>query len=266
MKSADHTTSSSATKPVEPATQYDRVVGESKRPRLAIIHLLVLTACIALVLGLTRVFWLPGQGRPATATENVVWLVAGFLGGTAMSGAFLALARWAKLRAYPVHPGEWLWLAAGAAVFVTFLLLLPLAGPIVVSSNAVELKREVLLIAFFPGIGSHLALLVLAGARIAERHWRTVLLVCFFASLLQCGGSVVALPRYEVILESGMGSLLWVFPGLVRSSAVLVGALPEWRWEPERPWSHWAGVVLQFALDAFPILIVTTAAIARHSS
>jgi hypothetical protein len=230
------------------ATEYVPVAPEDQGPRLAIVHLLVLTACIALVLALTRIVWLPGRYASATVFENLVWLAIGFWVGTALSGAMLAVAQWKASRPYPIHPGEWLWLANGATVFVGLLVYAPGAA-LLERPALMRVAEGLLLCGLIPGFYLHLLVLIVAAARVDETHWRANIVVCALSYPLQCG-CCTFFPAATTRMHPDIGWLFLLAPALLRLATVLIASTVDLRRANKRPWSHWTGLSLQVALDA----------------
>lgn len=105
------------------------------RPRLGIIHLLLWMACVAVYFAFRNTYaglYGGSQRGPAVDTFRVIY---GIGAGTAMAGAVLFAASRLRGIAFPIHPGEFLWVLYGLAevlhwMYQGLLLCLEIMGAI----------------------------------------------------------------------------------------------------------------------------------------
>lgn len=218
---------------------------DAEAPRLSIAHLLGLAVWLAILFGvLQSCGWdVPGllrsdaEGKSAshvilgqvTITVWTVWMA------TTLAGLGLLIERRWRGQAYPVHPGEYLWILlafrCACGVFPWALVVPYLSVPLLPS----------LLMRGFGG-----ALDLWAWIRMDRRRWRVYLgvwIACELATTVGMPHIYAATPRQALVILSLLVPLGLVWPLWLDS-----------REGVRRPWSHWAGVLLWLASAVFVLI------------
>ena len=222
------------------------VPDEPPQPRLGILHLLVLTACVAAYLGITRTYMLASSQRvgirPAPTLETAVGGVAGIASGAALAGLLLFLARRFRGMPFPRHPGEYLLVMMGvnAAVGVATMPLNLLSwDPGRWWGVYVGIGRLVL------GINALIWIWALIQVKILR--WRVFFLsipasyLLMFGLVLQYGGLYGGMHFMGRVLLAPR-----TLPLLVLAVVLLKDHFDRTRY----PWTHWYGVGTRLWLDA----------------
>ncbi len=222
-------------------------------PRLGILHLMVLTACVAVWMGVTRIELLAAEELPAPGSDPLLAAAVtlhGIGGGAALSGLILFVARRLRRIPFPIHPGEYLLVMSaisvtlGSAVYPVFLLILRMAtsGPTWWSMVGVWIVTFVVNAPVF----------IWTFVRVKIWRWRVFLLsipICQVAGVgLMSLTSSVARPSATAFMISSLP---------VAASIVLLAVVVQDHLQGKRyPWSHWLGVALRLCLDAARIILV----------
>lgn len=194
-------------------------------PRLGIVHLLVWTACVAVVLGLNRLIL---RDRPIEGTEGIWLLLVGISGGTALGGLVLYYARRYRGLPFPVAPGDYLLVVHGID-FGLRLAVFPLFW--------MSPFRDVpsLPFIFWSGLGATCfsrVLMLWPAKRVKEPHWHR----CFWTMFVG----------------------IFLFFGLIVLFVLLVALIEDYSKKRTYPWTHWVGIALEvrcvLAVLAMPFL------------
>ena len=198
--------------------------------RLRIVHLLVWTGCVAALLGLDRL--VPDiLVSPAPIGWEATRMLRATALGTGFAGLVLALVRWSRRVGYPVHPGEWLWLALGIAAAAWVIGQVPFVAKHP-RMDDLELRSLFVSAVLAAAVGAF-------GFGVSEPRWRW----CFFLHALMvqfgcCAGLLIWLGNLNLPLQTG---------GPVPAAVLLlVVVLMDASQRRAYPWSHWVGVVTYF--------------------
>lgn len=222
-------------------------------PRFGILHLIVLTACVAACMAMLRGLATSAEGKSADPAADPFMVAAGTLygiaGGGALAGLILFLARRLRHIPFPVHPGEYLLVLSAVgmtlqlATWPLFVLASHLGG-----SDPPMLVSTVFALAAFGVIA---VVFIWALVRVKTRRWRVFLLsipVCHLAAY----GLVFLTFRTARPGSSSfvVHNLVPAAPGVVLLVVVLQDHLQGTRY----PWSHWMGVALRLWSDGLRII------------
>jgi len=215
-------------------------------PRLGILHLMVLTACVALWMGIMRGLVLAAEDDSPVLGSIPFFATAGTLygigGGTALAGLILFIARrWRGFR-FPVHPGEYLLVISAISV-----VLQAAVYPIYLAMAHLEFLGEsampffvILPLATFV---INAAFFVWALLGVKRRRWRIFLLsipVCHLVGYgLMWMWFSIARPGPQAYVIQSVAPLA---AGVVLLIVVIQDHLEGRRY----PWSHWMGIALRF--------------------
>lgn len=225
-------------------------------PRLGITHLLVGTACAALVLGVERWF-APVLLQGAETSRYLAFHGLYALGSAAALGGVL-LWGWRRYcgHAFPRHPGEYLLVVMGVLILASLLLRVVLC---VVAPSEGDILADATGKALLVGwsVGLPLAGVVafgIAAIRVQSRRWRV-----FFGC-----ESVLSLHYPLVMLMMAMGLpvyfgrdlliLLYGLPHLVTGAVLGIAVWLDWRQRTGYPWTHWLGIAAKLWLAALGIV------------
>jgi hypothetical protein len=212
----------------------ETVADASLHDRLGIVHLMMWAAATALYMGVQRLLIPPQFVTNLQGVQLASMVAEGIGGGAAIAGVLLALGRWFKHMAFPIHPGEWLWLVVGLKIIV---------------SLAISASLLVLNYLAFPIVFGLSAILFLFGAVGSRRFalWRVFFLVACSVSAVQCG-LVLVKPGLFFSSAGNPTSDLMRFTALFFAEPMLPLAIlivPLWHDLKRReslPWTHWAGM------------------------
>ena len=223
-------------------------------PRLGILHLMVLTACVAGHLGLTRArslmipLMITGQAAvgPPGVFEAAAGTVHGIGSGAALAGLVLLVARRRRGFSFPVYPGEYLLVLVGFGVLARWAnlacvcLIASFRGPAVVLSSF-----DAFLLHGLPFV-LYASIFLWAVIRVKIPRWRIFLLAI-------PAGHVLLL--FLVRLSGGLYRLqIWALAPPLLVSIVLIVAVLKDHFDGRRyPWTHWFGVTTRLWLDASAI-------------
>lgn len=212
-------------------------------PRLGILHLMVLTACVALysgtVQGLQRAF----RSEVTRISEGAIVTVHVLAAGAALAGLVLFAARRRRGMPFPIHPGEFLIVLLGMNAVALLL------GSIVVvwysqvasfgANNDGRWVYRTMNIAIFV---INVAWWIWAFIRLKAPRWRLFLLWIPVCQVLAVPLLFISVQRMGVgasmLLHSAGPVLISVALGIV----VLWDHLKGLRY----PWTHWFGVAVWF--------------------
>ncbi len=222
-------------------------------PRLGISHLMVLTACVAVYLAITRGFYgmfAPLDWEQSLGTfQAILWGLYGIGSGAGLAGLILFVTLRRRGWPFPVHPGEYLLVMIG----VSTLLSLISTGVIVSMISGKESSTPMMwvfavetLLCF--GINALVFLWVLW--RVKFLRWR----LCFLVIPLSCFLGLFA----TIVIARMMGGSLFGVAGAYAGFAsqplvsvvLIMVLLKDYRDGRRYPWTHWFGVVLRLWLDA----------------
>ncbi len=98
-------------------------------PRLGISHLMVLTACVAVYLGIARGLFgryaQPDWEQSLGTFQAILWGLHGIGAGAGLAGLILFVARRRRGWPFPVHPGEYLLVMIGVSTLLGLIWLQP---------------------------------------------------------------------------------------------------------------------------------------------
>lgn len=203
-------------------------------PRLGIIHLLIWTACVALVLGIDQSF---SSGFPTLHCENrmATALVQSMGGGTALAGLLIWARRRYRGQAFPRYAGEYFLVVFG--ILTALYLANEVSGCVLMQlgehrrgSSHMRLIRG--------GWNCTLALAPIVAylastIRLKAMRWRVVFLLCLGIEILTDLQGPVLLP-HEVASFFALS--------FASDAAVGVALWLDWRQGLRYPWPHWLGV------------------------
>lgn len=221
-------------------------------PRLGILHLMGLAACLALYFALERAVYgrfgvdfrtLFGIGDSVylRVSGTLLWCMHSIFAAVALGGlCVLALRRWRGL-SFPRHPGEYLWILAGMTLVIVF-------GRLILSTSTGSL------LPWISGLGQ-LSSVLLSGllgalwiwAIVETRRWRWRL-------FLGVAATAAILPAALYVLIAGTAATSpngMLVRTLILYSAIDLSMIPvlyvDHRQGIPRPWTHWTGVLLRLA-------------------
>ena len=220
--------------PEEPSIHTAESVPEPvapQEPRLAIVHLLVWTACVALLLGIDRLW------SDQASTTRPLWMKAVSalyaLGqGAALGGLILWAARRRRGLVFPRFPGEHLLIVQGllAVVGVVIRVAFVLEGGVAIPHAYGPVQ---ILLCVSPLAGA--AFFLWLALRVRVPRWQGYFLLQVVACLLHwafwCGGIHYYVWSY---------SLSYLVPTVVLAAVAWV----DWRQHLRYPWTHWLAVFI----------------------
>lgn len=195
--------------------------GENALPRITILGLLQLTACLAFVIRFSS--WRSAaEGRLFFATfvvllESVILLSVPF-GWTCRRRGY----------AFPSQPGEWLWLASGCT------LLLTLLGHVVPAPWQFKAAPPLLAnatILIFPIVAS----------RVSIRWQLFFLLHVTLVAIVTFGPWLLGIDPWSPMFRYGTVTL-----GVIEKGMLVMALVIDRRLRERRLWTHWTGVGLFF--------------------
>ncbi len=226
----------------EPSTESSQ---PAESPRLGILHLMVLTACVAGYLGTIRgLQGLIGSDYPPVfqAFEATVGTLDGIAAGATLAGLILLAARRFRGMPFPVHPGEFLIVMLGIAVVMNLLRYAPYIWYV---RGGVELLNDrYMWVAWGIGIGTfvlNVAWWIWAFVRLKARRWRRFLLLipaCHVVGVILSYVAAMTRPMAPILARP-------VAPVLI-SLALAIVAVRDHAEGHRYPWTHWFGVVIYY--------------------
>ncbi len=222
-------------------------------PRLGISHLMVLTACVAVYLGITRGFFRmfapPGWEQSLGTLQVILQGLHGIGSGAGLAGPILFVTRRRRGWPFPAHPGEYLLVMIGVNTLLGLIstgVTLPMMSRMG-SSTAVMWGYAVVTL-LCSGINALVFLWAIW--RVKFLRWR----LCFLVIPLSCFLGLFA----TIVLARMMGGSLFgvsgVYAGFAAQSLVsfvlIMVLLKDYRDGRRYPWTHWFGAALRVWLDA----------------
>jgi len=261
------------------SAQHPPAPAQPEPPRLGILHLMVLTACVAIWMGIDLGLR-PRAGLDIpTPSWEAYWLsvqtVRGILQGAALTGLILFLARRLRGIPFPKWPGEYLLVILGMSVALgpdreamyvvaslvwhddpaaTALGLARRGGYMPVMRSGAPIGWPLTCVIWTMGLGPfavNAAVFIWALVRVRIRRWRV-----FFLSIPAC--YIAGLPLVWLmvrILQPGLMAL--VIQGVIPAGAsvvLLVVVLKDHFDGKQYPWSHWLGVALRLSFDVVGLI------------
>jgi hypothetical protein len=232
---------------------------QPETPRLGILHLMVLTACVAVSMGIMRVsirvsaLLAEEAGstlglRPFLATAGTLY---GIGGGGALAGLLLFFARRLRRMRFPIHPGEYLLVLSAVSVSLEELAFLPLYW----TPEGFDLSGGTRWWLFTVlGRGAFVVRAVVfiwAVVNVRIRRWRV-----FFLSIPICyvAGLALAWLMVRIVQPSLMIYMIRTLAS-AGASVFLLGVVLKDHFARQRyPWSHWLGVALRLWSDACGVI------------
>lgn len=227
---------------LEPSTES---APAAETPRLGILHLMVLTACVAFYQGSTQGLERAFRFDAPQINQDVSAALSGVAAGAAMAGLILFVNRRRRRMSFPVHPGEFLIVMQGGIAVMTLLWLTAsvasvflLQGGIIPSPGGYAVLADWV---FWGGVSGtclvYVALWIWVLVGVTTLHWRVFLLsipVCYILALVSDVWTLQA-------------AFLFPFQGPVLISLVLVIVVLRDHLQGLRyPWTHWFGVTVYF--------------------
>jgi hypothetical protein len=218
-------------------------------PRLGILHLLVLTACVAVYMGIARAVSLAMRDRTLLESADAFQLTAGMFhgigAGAALAGLLLVVVRRRRGLLCPKRPGEYLlvWMGFGVVARLAVILPLALASVSFGTASVYEVYRMFALLALF-SVQAILWVWILI--RLKAWPWRLFFMaipVAYIASaFLMVVGAYSGMGRTAILLNVVPQSLLIL---------VLLTVVARDHFSGERySWTHWYGVATRLWIDA----------------
>jgi hypothetical protein len=198
------------------------------------MHLLVWTTCVAVHLAVTRTLF-QEQAESLELKAMVGWCLYGIGAGTAWASLAMLVWRRRRGRVFPLHPGEWLWVALGlkdlyglAWQALTWQLLFRPQAGVVMSWSVFRIYVTSFMLL-------HCLIFLATALQVKVVHWRRFM----FASV------AAGLARWLVICAGGSpgGIGIMVIGSLVAVLLVVVLVM-DLSGRNRYPWSHWLGVGL----------------------
>jgi hypothetical protein len=242
--------------------QYQPTRPPESRSRLAILHLLVWTALVAVAMGIdTFATHLYSPADPAAARE---WLqrtvapdqmvarsVRAMLTGAGLGGLLMYFARRRRGIPFPLEPGEWLLVVLGVDGFAQLCSVG--ARPLVSrSSNYLGVHLALLIVEALVSVVGYL-LPVWFGK--LHGPWRR-----FFRAAVILAGIWLMIMIAFALTQLGfaywvVGGLRWIYLPILILCTVFFGiaAVREIRKPAQRGWVHWAGIITYVSTFAFQI-------------
>ncbi len=220
-----------------------------ERPPLGILHLMVLTACVAVVSGINTSGVVPNRREKLDADTGRLGVAVGAVysigGGAALAGLLL-LTRRRRGLAFPEHPGEYLLVFTGVGSVLDMVV------------------RAVFLQFFEPSMSGVYSLLSLAAlgiigvvffwalACVDNPRWRFLLLA------IPAAKGVTAFPVAFLLARWYRPGTMWrvtgVLPHLLVAAALMVVVLLDHFQGKRYPWTHWFGVATRLWLEAAAVM------------
>jgi hypothetical protein len=199
-------------------------------PRLSIAHLFLWTTVSAVIMAIGRTSFRPEQETDvpgSAALETAYWCIMSGLLGLQVTGLCIEAARRWRHGRVPLQPGEWLLVADGAIVVMSF------------SAFGVHQLFDSLVLLVPFGLGALMVLSIAARRIGAWNAWRWLIITSILAPI------VTSLFIYE---SDARGMIYPAIQAAVWAVAVLRDQ-QEW---PTRNWLHWTGAftfIVAIALD-----------------
>jgi len=214
-------------------------------PRLGILHLLVLTACVAVYMGITQSLerglgsfgWTGFETGIFRATTRAVQAIGG---GAALAGLVLWIARRRRGMRFPVHPGEFLLLLIGTLVafrLLKFVLAMTI-WPFDATGPGWTLFAVILGLAPLAVLG---ALWLWAVIKIKIRRWRAYLWLLLGANVAPALLGGVWMFAISLYVYAAIRGVVIV--------ALLGVAVLDHGDGKRYPWPHWFGVATKLSFD-----------------
>ncbi len=225
-------------------------------PRLGILHLMVLTACVALWMGILRALALTTEGDVLTLGSDPYWATAGSLygigGGAALAGLILFFARRLRGFRFPVHPGEYLLLISAVSATLQFGIITMLVMTSFLDDSS-ELPNWFVPILMLVAFAVNAVVFLWALVRVKIRRWRIYLLsipVCHVA------GYGLMWMWFSIARPGPMADVIQNLAPLAAGVVLLIVVMQD-HFEGKRyPWSHWMGVALRLWFDCVRIVLL----------
>ncbi|MBN2475520.1 MAG: hypothetical protein JXB62_12990 [Pirellulales bacterium] len=226
-------------------------------PRLGILHLLVLTACVATYLGCGRAFRqafaaVAESGTAQTVTfsprplEVAQGTLLGIGYGAALAGVLLWIARRWQGRPFPLHPGEFLLVMSGVAVAAQ-IAMWPVQWMIVAFQPP---ARYGLLTALsLMSLAIQASVWIWALVCLKTRRWRVFLLLIPASYLL-----LIVVAIMISMLGANVAAGNWSPLGVVIARLLVMGVLAivllkDHFAGARYPWTHWYGIATRMWID-----------------
>ena len=215
-------------------------------PPLGILHLMVLTACVAICLAVNRPLAVPYRTESLRPAAGPLGVAAGSLysigGGAALAGLLL-LTRRRRGLPFPEHPGEYLLVMTGVASTLDMI------------SRAVFLRFFEAPTLWLYNLSSLAILgincLVFLWAFVCVNTWRWRL---FFLAIPAAKGVTVPVAYLLSRWLPPGTAWLWrienLLPHLLVAAALVVVVLSDLFQRKSYPWTHWFGVGTRLWLEA----------------
>jgi len=214
-------------------------------PRLRILHLMVLTACVAAYSAVNRSHAVPYRTESLTPDAGRWGVAAGALysigGGAALAGLFL-LRRRRRGLAFPEHPGEYLLVMTAVSIALDAIRRVVFLRFIVTSTDWLY---DLSSLAFLAING-----LVFVWALARMTSWRWLL---FFLAIPSAWGA--AIPLAYLLTWSMLPGSGWqwrmecMLPHLLVAAALVAVVLKDHIQGNRYPWTHWFGIGTRLWLE-----------------
>ena len=222
--------------------------------RLGILHLMVLTACVAVCMGVMRTIALAAEELPALGSDPFLaaaGTLRGIGGGAALAGLILLVARRLRRIPFPVHPGEYLLVVCAVGAILQLaaqpIYIYMLAGLSGDSSGPPGFLFTIIPLAI---LCVNAAVFIWALVCVKAWRWRIFLLSIPVCHLAAYGLMILTANTVRP------GSMVFMIPSLVPVATSVILLIPVLRDHLDGrryPWSHWFGVGLRFWFDALRI-------------
>lgn len=203
-------------------------------PRLGIIHLLVWTACVAMVLGSDQTFsavFSHGQDKSGVILARGL---AALGSGAGLGGLFLWGWRRRHGRPFPRHPGEYLLVVIGLSAILSMLMEGVLCALVVPVKEAIPSTSWLLPVWTCSDALACGAMYSVAAWCVTAWRWKAAFLVCLTVTIL----------RTLISLLDAYSSVSWLVVSLPTDLAILIAILIDLRHRLRFPWPHWLGIVI----------------------
>ncbi len=215
---------------------------------------MVLTACVAVYLGITRglfrMFAQPDWEESLGTLQVILQGLRGIGSGAGLAGLILFVARRRRGWSFPVHPGEYLLVIIG----VSTLLNLISTGVMMSRMGSPTPVRWIFAAVTLLGFGINALVFLWAMWRVKFLRWRLCFLVIPLSYLLGLFVTIVTARMMGGSLFGVAGAHVSFAAQPLVSFVLIIVLLKDYRDGRRYPWTHWFGVAIRLWLDAIALI------------